>query len=133
MPENEPSILVVDDNPDDIEITKIALLEAGCTAGVETARCGEEALAYLRSKEELPILVMLDLKTAGMNGLETLRRIRADNTMNNLPVVVVTASSRETDKEEALNCGADGFLYKEFDIERFTTAIAALLQRLLAR
>ena len=125
------TILIVDDSSDDIEITKMALAEAGCPLEVLVAGSGEAAWALLQAAEELPTVIMLDMKTPGMSGLDTLRRIRADAGLKHLPVIMVTASSREADRLDAYESGADGFLYKEIDLDAFTRELAALLPRLL--
>ena len=118
-------ILIIDDNTDDIEITKIALEEIGRQETVEAATGGEEALKHLRSGENLPALILLDLKMPGMSGFDVLREIRADARLKPVPVVVVTSSSLESDKQKAHAGGANGFLYKEVDIDRFGAALKA--------
>ena len=124
-------ILIVDDNPDDIEITRIVLGEAGWEVALETAPCGEAACDRLRMGNDLPALILLDLKTPGMGGLDTLRWIRADTRLKQIPVIMVTASSFEKDEKEAYENGADAFLYKAFDIDQFSHDLDSLLQRFL--
>jgi len=122
------SIMIVDDNPDDIEITRIALNEIGRQEKVEAALNGEEALRYLRNSEDLPGLILLDLKMPGMNGFDCLREIRADQKLQNIPVVVVTSSSLEADICDAFAAGANNFLYKEIDLDRFSASLNGVLQ-----
>ncbi len=121
-------ILLVDDNPDDIEITRVALAELGREEELEAVRRGEEALARLRTAPDLPSLILLDLRTPGMSGIDTLRQIRADERLKNLPVVIVTASSSARDEQEAYAAGADGFLVKAFDMDQFGCDLDALLR-----
>ena len=124
-------ILIVDDNPDDIEITKIVLAERGCEAEVEaTPRC-EAALELLRRGNDLPSMILLDLKTYGMGGMDALRQIRADKRFDHIPVIIVTSSSLEADKREAYDAGATCFLHKAFDIDQFSHDLHALVQRFL--
>jgi len=121
------SILIVDDNPDDIEITRIALEEIGRKEKVEAAFNGEQALRRLREGRDLPGLILLDLKMPGMSGFDCLREIRADERLRPIPVVVVTSSSLESDRREAHAAGANGFLYKEIDIDRFGASLKAVI------
>ena len=120
-------ILIIDDNTDDIEITKIALEEIGRQETVESATGGEQALKHLRGGKDLPALILLDLKMPGMSGFDVLREIRADERLKPVPVVVVTSSTLESDRQRARVGGADGFLYKEIDIDRFGNALKTLI------
>lgn len=126
------TILIVDDNPDDIEITRIALAETGRRETLETAQRGELALERLRNHNgNLPALILLDLKMPGMGGINTLRQIRADERLKGIPVIVVTSSSLESDEREAYEAGADCFLHKAFDIDQFGSRLSYLLDRYL--
>ena len=125
------SIMIIDDNRDDIEITRIALEEIGRKEKVETATDGEEALKRLRGGVTMPALILLDLKMPGMSGFDFLREIRADERLKPIPVIVVTSSSLESDRQAAHAGGANGFLYKEVNIDRFGTSLNAELQRFL--
>ena len=82
-------ILIVDDNPDDIEITRVVLEEKGWDLQVEAYRQAEQGLARLRESEDLPSLVLLDINIPGMGGIECLRQIRADQRLKSIPVVMV--------------------------------------------
>jgi len=127
----EHTILIVDDNPDDIEITKIALEEMGRREKLEAALRGKTAIERLQSGNHLPAVILLDLKMPGMSGIDTLRQIRADDRWKNIPVIVVTSSSLESDEKEAYNAGADCFLQKVIDIDQFGSSLNTLLQRFL--
>jgi two-component system, response regulator len=126
------SILIIDDNPDDIEIARIVMEEIGRKEHVEAATDGEKALAFLRTAANLPALILLDLKMPGMNGFECLREIRADDRLQPIPVIVVTSSSLDSDMQEAYRAGADSFLYKEIDIDRFSASLNDVLQQYLS-
>jgi two-component system, response regulator len=121
------TVLIVDDNKDDIELTEIALDAARAEVKVKVAVSGEAALKYLREGEELPALILLDLKMCGMSGIETLQEIRADARINKIPVVVVTSSSLESDEKEAYSAGANGYLHKALDLKQFSKDLTSLL------
>lgn len=123
------TILVVDDDPDDVEITTRIL--QGCGARVETAPRGDAALERLGHLNTLPAVILLDLKMPGMSGFDTLRTIRADGRMNHIPVIIVGSSDLEADEKEAYEAGADGFLHKSFDIDRFSSDVKSLVTRRL--
>jgi len=120
-------ILIVDDSPVDIELTTLAIKATGREVCVHSAVDGESALAMLRSK--LPALMLLDLKMPGMSGIEVLRKIRADDRLRGLPVVVVTSSSLESDKAEAIAAGASYYLQKPWSLDQFSKELESLLNR----
>lgn len=125
------TILIVDDNPDDIELTTIALGTVGREMRVKEALDGEAALELLRDGEDLPGLILLDLKMPGMSGLDTLREIRADDRLRDIQVVIVTSSSLESDRNEAYSAGANDFLHKAFEMDQFNEEVKSLLERWL--
>jgi len=95
---NRVTILLVEDNPDDEALTKLAL-RMGMPADVELAHDGQEALDYLlNDANDLPRLVLLDLRLPSIDGLEVLRRIREDERTCLTPVVILTSSSAERDR-----------------------------------
>jgi two-component system response regulator len=123
------TVLVVDDDPDDLEITRRALAKIGCGVTCMTACRGEDALALLRGRGELPSLILLDLKMPGMNGIDTLRQIRADGRLKHIPVIMVTNSTLESDRSAALAAGANAFLHKAFDLDQYGRDIQDQLER----
>lgn len=125
------SVLIVDDNPNDVVITKMVLSRIDHNMKVEAAFRGEDALELLRSGEVLPSLIFLDLKMPGMSGLDFLRKLRADERMKHIPVIVVTSSSLEADEKGSYAAGADGFLHKAFDIDKFSKDIKSFVDRWL--
>jgi two-component system response regulator len=125
------TLLIVDDDPNDVEMTKRVLQKSGLEVSVTATASGEAALEFLRNEEDLPSVILLDLKMPGMGGLEALRRIRADERLKTLTVIVVTTSLLESDRNEALAAGADGFVQKAFDLDRFGMDIKAVLERRL--
>lgn len=122
-------ILIVDDNPDDIEITRIILGRIGRPLTVEDAPSGEAALTRLRGGKDLPSMILLDIKMPGMSGIDTLCQIRADERLKAIPVIIVTSSSLESDEIQAYAAGADNFLQKAFDMERFSNEIKNILEQ----
>ncbi len=120
-------ILIVDDSPNDIELTTFALEATGQAMSVYSAMDGQSALAMLRNGDELPALILLDMKMTGMSGTEVLREIRADDRLRDLPVVVVTSSYLESDRTEAIAAGSSGYIQKPMTLDQFTKALKALL------
>ena len=120
-------ILIVDDSPSDIELTKIALEATGREISVHSATDGKSALAMLRKGSWLPYLVLLDLKMQGMGGLEVLREMRVDHHLKDLPVVVVTSSSLESDRADVISAGANGYIQKHLSLERFSKDLESVL------
>jgi two-component system response regulator len=126
MPSNE-LILLVEDNPDDVELTLRALTKHRAGTEVVVARHGVEALDFLfatgaysgRNPAILPNLVLLDLKLPKGDGFEVLRRMRADARTQLLPVVVLTLSDDERDIVEAYRLGANSYVRKPVDFDRF--------------
>jgi CheY-like chemotaxis protein len=130
----EKIILLVEDNPDDEELTVRALKKNNVTNELAIARDGVEALDYLfgtgayagRDATVVPGLVLLDLKLPKMDGLEVLRRIRADERTRRMPVVVLTSSKEEQDVIRSYDLGANSYIRKPVDFNQFTEAVRQL-------
>ena len=127
-------VLLVEDDEDHVFLIRRALADlAGAEVAVEVAGDGEQAVERLArarfSPGGPPQLVLLDLKMPRMDGLEVLRRIRADEAAAGLPVVVLTSSERQDDREEALRLGATWFVCKPTDGHRFRSEIQQLADR----
>jgi CheY-like chemotaxis protein len=123
------TILIIDDNIDDIELTEIAVNAARPDAKIKTAQSGESALELLRKERELPSLILLDLKMCGMSGIELLKKIRSDSGLKKIPVVIVTSSSLQSDEKDSYAAGADGYLHKALDLQQFKDDVKSLLGR----
>jgi two-component system, response regulator len=127
------SILLVEDNPDDEALTLRALKKNNIKNEVVVAHDGAEALDYLfgtgkyagRNTDVLPQVVLLDLKLPKVEGLEVLRRVRADKRTRLLPVVILTSSNEEQDRIDGYGLGANSYVRKPVD---FTQFIEAALQ-----
>ena len=124
-------IFIVDDSPTDIELTTIALEATGREIVVRFATDGKSALAMLRNGLGVPALILLDLKMPGMDGIEVLREIRADDRLRDLPVVVVTSSALESDREDAFAAGASGYIQKPLALDQFGKDLESVVQRWL--
>lgn len=122
-------ILLVEDNPADLELTLLAFRRRSLANPVLVARDGEEALAFLprwEAGEPVPLLVLLDLKLPKVDGLEVLRSFRAHPLGRFVPVVVLTSSSEERDIASAYELGANSYLVKPVDFDRFTVVTALI-------
>jgi len=129
---NAGKILLVEDNPDDVTLTMRALKSNNITNEVVVANDGAQALDYLfgaggsAGPEELPAVVLLDLKLPKVNGLEVLQRIRADEGTRLLPVVILTSSDEERDVIQGYSLGANSYVRKPVDFVEFTEAAKQL-------
>ena len=131
---SQKTILLVEDNADDEELTIRALKKNNVTNNLVVARDGVEALDFLfgtgayagRDTAMLPGLVLLDLKLPKIDGLEVLRRIRADPRTRRMPVTVLTSSREEQDLIKSYNLGANSYIRKPVDFAQFTEAVRQL-------
>lgn len=134
MTRKNPIILLVEDNADDVELTRRAFEKAKLLNELVVARDGQEALDYLfatgaytgRDPDDAPHLVLLDLKLPRVDGLEVLRRIRADERTKRLPVVILTSSREDKDILNSYDFGANSYLRKPVDFAQFTDAARQL-------
>lgn len=130
----EKTILLVEDNPDDEALTLHALENNKIGNQVFVARNGVEALDYLfctgphanRDPGDLPTVVLLDLKLPKIDGLEVLRRIRADERTRLLPVVLLTSSNEDVDRLKGYSLGANSYVRKPVDFDDFMRAAGQL-------
>jgi two-component system response regulator len=127
---NGGSILLVEDNPDDVLFTVRAFERSNISNELVVAADGEQALEYLLpadgARAPLPALVLLDVKLPKVDGLEVLRRIRSDSRTAGLPVVVLTTSSEERDIVESYRLGANSFVRKPVTFGEFVEATKVL-------
>jgi two-component system, response regulator len=126
------TILLVEDNPDDVELTRRALARSNIASDLVVARDGAEALDYLFSARgddhPLPQLVLLDLKLPKVDGLEVLQRVREDKRTKLLRIVVLTSSNEDEDKLRSYDLGASSFVRKPLDFGEFVEAARQLGQ-----
>jgi CheY-like chemotaxis protein len=120
------TVLLVEDNADDEALT-VHALRMRTTANVEVARDGQGALDYLiDDAKDVPRLVLLDLQLPNLNGLEVLRRIRADERTRQVPVVILTSFSTPDDVAAAYRYGANSYVRKPADFDQFAEVIHQL-------
>ncbi len=134
MLESEVEILLVEYNRSDLEIALRALKEYNLTDRIQVARDGEEALDFIfcrgqfsgRRADELPRVVLLDLKLPLIDGMEVLRAIRADARTRHVPVVVLTSSTQERDVAETYALGVNSYITKPVDFDQFKEAMRTI-------
>jgi two-component system response regulator len=128
---NEIEILLVEDNPSDVELTLHALKKHKLANNIHVVRDGVEALEFIfcsgdyahRSIEDSPKLILLDLKLPKVDGLEVLARIKSDPRTRMIPVVMLTSSHHERDIVESYQLGVNSYIVKPVDFEQFTEAV----------
>lgn len=132
-PMQDKVILLVEDNLDDIQLTKRALQENNISNQLVVVHDGFQAMKYLLSAANghdsaavLPTVILLDLKLPKMDGHEVLRQIRADERLKCLPVVILTSSKEEQDVFKSYHLGANSYIRKPVDFEQFTDAVRNL-------
>jgi len=131
---NPIEILLVEDNANDAELALYALKKHHITNHIEIVRDGAEALDYVfcmgayahRRIEDVPKVVLLDLKLPKVDGLEVLRRIKSDPHTSSIPVVVLTSSQEERDIVESYKLGVNSYIVKPVDFEQFVEAVHQL-------
>lgn len=115
-------ILLVEDNPVDLDLTQRAFARRRFGNPVQVARDGEEALAWIgrwEAGEPLPAVILLDIKLPRVNGLEVLRRLKSHGRFRTIPVVMLTSSSENTDLRTAYELGANSYIVKPVDFDKF--------------
>lgn len=124
-------LLLIEDNPDDVEFTREAFRDAKVCVNLEVASDGVEALAFLRKEGQYadaprPDLVLLDLNLPKKKGLEVLAEMRADEGLKRLPVVILTASSAEEDILKSYDLNANSYITKPVDLAGLTEVVKAI-------
>lgn len=127
-------VLLVEDNPDDIQLTLHAFKKNNFSNRIVIVRNGEEALDFLfcrgsyaeRSISQRPKVILLDLKLPKVDGLEVLRQIKSDPRTQTIPVVVMTSSDDERDIVESYHFGVNSYIVKPLDFQRFVEAVRQL-------
>jgi len=126
-------ILLVEDSPNDVELTLKALASYNLANEVAVVRDGEEALDYLyrlgpyaERPNGNPAVILLDLKLPKVSGLEVLRQIRSDDHLKQIPVVVLTSSQEESDRTESYKIGVNAYVVKPIDFHLFVDAVKVL-------
>ena len=134
MIENGVEILLIEDNPNDVELTLYAFKKYKLANHIQVVRDGAEALDYIfasgdfagRDINHQPKVILLDLKLPKVDGLEVLRRIKADSRTKTIPVVVLTTSSEQRDMVDSYELGVNSYIRKPVDFDQFTEAVRTL-------
>ncbi len=134
MSYNDIEILLVEDNPADVELTLHALRQEKLANAVEVARDGEEALDYIfcrgqfsgRQSDKQPHVVLLDLKLPKVDGLEVLRQMKRDVRTKMIPVVILTSSREEKDLINGYALGVNAYIQKPVDFDKFRETVKRL-------
>lgn len=123
-------ILLAEDNPNDAELTLTALQEQGLAGNVVVVPDGEEALDYLYRRkghssrsDNLPEVIIVDLKMPKVDGLEVVRQIKSDPALRSIPVVILTSSREERDLASGYQAGVNAYVVKPVDFEEFIDAV----------
>jgi CheY-like chemotaxis protein len=127
-------IMLVEDNEDHIELTVNALREANLTNKIVVMKDGTKAISYLKGDGEysdrkthsLPILILLDLKMPKLGGKEVLKMIKNDEGLKTIPVVILTSSGMESDKEECYKLGANSYIVKPISFGAFVEKVKSI-------
>jgi two-component system response regulator len=131
---NVVEILIVEDTPEDLELALRALRKANLTNRIQIARDGAEAVEFIfgegayqgRPLENGPKVILLDLKLPKIDGMEVLRRIKADSRTKSIPVVVLTSSKEQKDVVESYQLGVNSYIVKPVNFEGFAKAVQDL-------
>lgn len=122
MQPTERPILLIEDNPMDVDLTRRAFTRRKLAHPIQVARDGEEALGYIQQWEAHnppPILILLDLKLPKVDGLEVLRQLKTHAIFRTIPVVILTTSTEESDIQVAYQEGANSYIVKPVDFDQF--------------
>ena len=127
-------ILIVEDNPDDLDLALAALRSHNIANRIQVARDGEQALNYLfargqyagRNERDLPKVILLDLKLPKISGIEVLRAVKTGDTTRRIPVVVLTSSREDRDVIETYDLGVNSYVQKPVSFVEFSEAVAKL-------
>ncbi len=126
---NDHPILLVEDNPVDIDLTLRAFAKNNLKNKIEVARDGEEAIAWIKkwdNGEPIPIVILLDLNLPRYNGLEVLKKLKTHNIYRTIPVIILTTSSEGKDIKTAYNLGANSYIVKPVDLNKFIEVAAQI-------
>ena len=134
MTERIVEILLVEDNPHDIELTLHAFRKHNLTNRIHVVRDGAEALDYVfcsgayasRKKDDGPKVILLDLKLPKVDGLQVLKAVKGDPRTKTIPIVIMTSSKEERDMVESYNSGVNSYIQKPVDFEQFRNTVKTL-------
>ena len=124
----ELTVLIIDDNDDEILMTKFILTKINQNVRTHAALSGEAGLALLHGLTTLPSLILLDLKMPKLDGLEVLRVMQENEHLRRIPVVIFTHSKLESDEQLAIKAGACSFLHKSTDLDQYKQDLKRILE-----
>lgn len=127
-PMDSLNILLVEDDSDDVELMRDALQERGIAFHLEAVKQGDAVLPFLKSCKKFPNIILLDLNLPKLHGREVLAKIKVDNDLKHIPVVILTTSSSQADKDYCLDAGATEFLTKPTTVDGFASCIQMILE-----
>jgi len=122
-------ILLIEDNPIDLDLTRRAFFSRRLSNPIEVARDGEEALAFIHrwdGGESIPAVILLDLRLPKVNGLEFLREIKCHPSYKTIPVIIMTASPQDSEIEEACKLGVGSYIVKPVNFEKFMDVLGRM-------
>ena len=127
------TVLFVEDNPNDLELALATLSQENFVKNIIVARDGQQAIDFLYStglhqarEPGNPILIMLDIKLPKVDGLEVLRRIKADPVLKNIPIIMFTGSAEDSDLEMSYALGANAYVVKPIDFTKYAEALKSI-------
>jgi two-component system, response regulator len=126
---SQVDVLLVEDNPDDVELALHAFKQHNFANNVHVCRDGVEAIEYLYGEgapDKQPKLILLDFKMPRLNGLEVLQRVRAEESTKRVPVIMLTASDEEPDMSRSYDLGANSYIVKPVDFRKFSEVVLQL-------
>ena len=132
MENTQVEVLLVEDNPEDAELTIRALKKNNMANKIDHVKDGDEALDFLfaqgnyshRTVENAPKVILLDLKLPKVNGIEVLKVIKVDARTNKIPIVILTSSKEDPDIQECYRLGVNGYVVKPVNFDDFSKAVA---------
>lgn len=134
MTQGRNTILLVEDNPDDVELTLLAMENSSCAGRIDVVRDGAEALDYVfcrggfaaRDPEESPRAVLLDIKLPLIDGIDVLRTIKEDQRTRHLPVIMFTSSAQNRDLIACYDLGVNSYIVKPVDVDEFFDTVGLI-------
>jgi CheY-like chemotaxis protein len=124
---NQISILLVEDDPDDIELMHVALKSLNVQYSLEAINQGDKVLPYLEMCKKFPNVIVLDLNLPKLHGRDILKFIKSSDRFKKIPVAILTTASSQREKDFCLNAGADEFLTKPSTVDGFNRTVHAIM------
>src|SRR5690349_19341444 len=121
------NLLLVEDDPDDVELMRQALEDNGIEFQMEVVNHGDRVIPHLEMCKKFPDVIVLDLNLPKLHGREVLKRIKSTHSFSAIPVAILTTSSSQTERENCLNAGADAFITKPSSVPGFNEMVATIM------